>query len=274
MMKKISALVVAGAGAMLMAQSAQATMAYSNGDMLLGFRKAGQSSNLEVDLGSITQITSILGTGQTLSFSSKFNSADITAGVGTAGSGSLNSAIWSVSAAINAANQVPSTAKNTLWLSSARGLNSADINTQTTPWTTQGITSQGNTVTPVLTVGSGFAAATGNAGSTTAAVIANGANSYTDLINVNANGDFGTFQGNIENTLGASFTTGGSVARSDYYSLTPNGASTFLGYFELSQAGGLSFVAVPESGTFAASIGAGLMALALLRAHRKSLATA
>lgn len=270
-MKKLSTLVLAGAGAMLMAQSAQATLAYSNGDMLLGFRSASGSSNLEVDLGSITQILNIAGTGQSLSFSSKFTSADITAGVGTAGSGTLNNAIWSVSAAVNAAAQISGAAKNTLWLTSARGINSADINTQTTAWTTGSTTAQGNTVAPVLTVGSGFAAASGTAASpTTAAVIANGANSYADVIG--ANGDFGTFQGNIENTLGASFTTGGSVARSDFYSLTPNGASTYLGYFELSQAGSLSFVAVPESGTFAASIGAGLMALALMRAHRKSLA--
>ncbi|NBR84084.1 MAG: hypothetical protein EB141_02005 [Verrucomicrobia bacterium] len=269
-MKKLSTLVLAGAGAMLMAQSAQATLAYSNGDMLLGFRSASGSSNLEVDLGSITQILNIAGTGQILSFSSKFTSADITAGVGTAGSGTLNNAIWSVSAAVNLAGQVSGAAKNTLWLTSARGINSADINTQTTPWTTGSTTAQGNTVSPVLTIGGGFAAASGNAGSSTAAVIANGANSYADTIG--ANGDFGTFQGNIENTLGSTFVSGGSVARSDYYSLTPNGASTYLGYFELSQAGALSFVAVPESGTFAASIGAGLMALALMRAHRKSLA--
>ncbi|NBV21199.1 MAG: hypothetical protein EBS05_04660 [Proteobacteria bacterium] len=269
-MKKISKLVLASAGALLMAQSAQAALSYNNGDLLLGFRGSSGSSNLEVDLGSVTQITSILGTGQTLSFSSKFTSADITAGVGTAGSGSLNSAIWSVSAAINLANQVPSTAKNTLWLTSARGINSADINTQTTAWTTGSLSAQGNTVAPVLTIGSGFASATGTAASpTTAAVIANGNNSYADNI---ASGDFGTFQGNIENTLGASFTTGGSVARSDFYQLTPNGSSTYLGYFELSTAGALSFVAVPESSTYAASLGVGLMALALMRAHRKSLA--
>ncbi|MEN9573062.1 MAG: hypothetical protein RL514_917 [Verrucomicrobiota bacterium] len=273
MMKKISTLVVAGAGAMLMAQSAQATLAYSNGDMLLGFRKDSQSSNLEVNLGSVNQIINILGTGQTLSFSSKFTSGDITAGVGTAGSGSLNSAIWSVSAGINALNQSGITAPNrTLWLTSGRGVNSADINTQTTPLQRASLSTQGNTVSPLLTIGTGFAAATGNAGSTTAAVVANGANSYADNI---GSGNFGTFDSNIENTLGASFTSGGSVARSDYYQLTPgSGNGTYLGYFELSQGGALSFVAVPESGTFAASIGAGLMALALLRAHRKSLASA
>jgi hypothetical protein len=254
-----------------MAQSAEAAMSYNNGDMLLGFRKSGQASNLEVNLGSITTITSLLGSGQILSFGNKFTSADITAGVGTAGSGTLNSAIWSVSAAVSAVNQISGAARNTLWLTSARGLNSANISTQTTPWSTESITAQGNTVAPVLTVGSGFAAATGTASSpTTAAVIANGANSYADTIG--ANGDYGAFQGNIENTLGATFTSGGSVARSDFYQLTPSGASTYLGYFELSQAGALSFVAVPESGTFGASIGAGLLALALMRAHRKSLA--
>lgn len=271
-MKKLSTLVVAGAGAMLMAHSSQAALSYSNGDMLLGFRSASGSSNLEVDLGSVTQILNVAGTGQVLSFNSKFTSADITAGVGTAGSGTLNNAIWSVSGAVNLVGQISGASKNTLWVTSARGLNSADISTQTTPWTPGTVTAQGNTVAPVLTVGSGFASASGTAASpTTAAVIANGANSYAD--NIGSNGDFGQFQGNIENTLASTFVSGGSVARSDFYQLTPNAANaTYLGYFELGQAGALSFVAVPESGTYAAALGAGLMAFALFRAHRKSLA--
>lgn len=259
---------LAGAGVMLMAQGAYAGMTYANGDLLLGFRKDAATSNLEVDLGSISQIRSIAGTGQVLDFSSKFTSADILAGVGTAGSGSLNNAIWSVSASINAVNQNGITAgTKTVWLTSARGINSADVNTQTAPWTRAA--SQGSISTAVLTVGAGFAAGTGNAGSTTAAVIADGANSYHD--NILDTGDFGAFQGNIENTLSGTFTTGGTAARSDLYEMQQGtGNGTYLGYFQLGTTGALTFVAVPEASSYATAFGGALMALALMRAHRKS----
>ena len=251
---------------MLLAQGAFAALTYNNGDLILGFRKAGGSSNLEVDLGSITQIKSIAGTGTILSFS-QFTAGDITAGVGSAGSGSLNNAIWSVSGAVNLAGQITGAGKNTLWLTSAR--DSAALSTQTTPWTRGSSTTQGNTVAPVLTVGTGFAAATGNAGSTTAAVIADGANSYHD--NITDNGNFNAFGGNIENTLGATFVSSSTQARSDLYEMQPgSGNGTYLGYFELTSAGALSFVAVPEPGLFGVGIAAGLMVLTLVHAHRKS----
>ncbi len=267
-MKNLKTLMLAGAGAMLVAQSADAAMTYANGDLLLGFRKDAATSNLEVNLGSINQIKNIAGTGQVLDFSTKFTSADILAGVGTVGAGSLNNAIWSVSGSINALNQNGITAgTRSVWLTSARGINSADVNTQTTPWTRAA--SQGSISSAVLTVGGGFAAANGNAGSTTAAVIANGANSYHD--NIGDGGDFATFQGNIENTLSGTFTTGGTAARSDLYELQQGaGNGTFLGYFELGTTGALTFVAVPEASSYATAFGAALMALALMRAHRKS----
>ena len=271
-LKKIKSLVIASAGAMLMAQSAQAALTYSNGDLILGIRGSTGTSNLEVDLGSINNILNIAGTGQILTFGTKFTAADITAGVGTAGSGSLNSAIWSVSAAINAVNQNGITAPSkTLWLSSARGLNSSDVSTQTAPWTRGSSTVQGNTAASVLSVGSGFLSGSATAASpNTAAIVADGANSYHDNI---VSGDFGNFQGNIENTLAANFTTAGFHSASDLYQMTPgSGNGTYLGHFELGTGGALSFVAVPESGTFAASVAAGFMMLALMRAHRKSLA--
>ena len=152
-------------------------------------------------------------------------------------------------------------------MTSAR--DSAALSTQTTPWTRGSSTTQGNTVAPVLTVGTGFAAATGNAGSTTAAVIADGANSYHD--NITDNGNFNAFGGNIENTLGATFVSSSTQARSDLYEMQPgSGNGTYLGYFELTSAGALSFVAVPEPGLFGVGIAAGLMVLTLVHAHRKS----
>ena len=234
---------------------------YAVQDLMLCFRKTGGTSDLEVNLGQASKFYNATpGSSFTVT---NFTAAQLTAAFGS----SYANVSWSVAGAMNVAGD-PNAPRNTLWVSAPR----TDTATQSTPWEPRSITAQGNTVAPVLTVGSGFASASGTAASpTTAAVIANGANSYAD--NIGSNGDFGQFQGNIENTLASTFVSGGSVARSDFYQLTPNAANaTYLGYFELSQAGALSFVAVPESGTYAAALGAGLMAFALFRAHRKSLA--
>lgn len=262
----------AGVTFMLVVQSAMASLTYSRGDMILGFRSAPGDGDLEVNLGSVTQITSILGSGQTLSFTNKFTSSNLAASVGT-----LNNTSWSVSAAVNAANVISGVARNTLWLTSARGLNSADVNTQTTPWYSGSMVAQGNTVSPVLTIG--YNAATysssvlASPNNTATAVVVPDGNQLSYHAYIGDQGDFGTAQGNIENTLGASFTTGGMAARSDFYHLTPDSSgtnTTYLGFFELNQAGALSFVSVPESGTFAASLCVGLPVFAFWCAWRKN----
>jgi hypothetical protein len=56
------------------------------------------------------------------------------------------------------------------------------------------------------------------------------------------------FQGNPENNLSGTFTSGTAVARSDFYQLTPtNGVvkATYLGYFELAPSGAMTYVAYP-----------------------------
>ena len=76
------------------------------------------------------------------------------------------------------------------------------------------------------------------------------------------NGNFNAFQGNIENTLSSTFVTGGSNARSELYQMAPgSGNGTFLGYFELTPGGSLSFVAVPEPGMFGVGVAGGLDAI-------------
>jgi hypothetical protein len=69
----------------------------------------------------------------------------------------------------------------------------------------------------------------------------------------NANGSLGgggnylgTFQGNVENTTPSDFDSAGSPSRSDLYELQPgSGSGTYLGYFELSPTGSLTFYAMP-----------------------------
>jgi hypothetical protein len=68
----------------------------------------------------------------------------------------------------------------------------------------------------------------------------------------NFNGTFTVSQGNIENTTAGNFTTSGTVARSDFYQMTPSSApnppaGTWLGYFELNTNGVMSYVAYPTT---------------------------
>jgi hypothetical protein len=73
--------------------------------------------------------------------------------------------------------------------------------------------------------------------------------SYRDALLGSYGGYFnGTFEGNPENTTRANFTTKGMVVRSDFYQLTPTsgyGLGKFLGYFEFSPNGTMTYVAYP-----------------------------
>ncbi len=75
--------------------------------------------------------------------------------------------------------------------------------------------------------------------------------SYRDALLGSYGSDFnGTFQGNPENTTPASFTTSGTVVRSDFYQLTPTsgyGLGTYLGYFEFATDGTMTYVAYPTA---------------------------
>ena len=93
-----------------------------------------------------------------------------------------------------------------------------------------------------------------------------GGNSYTIGVGT---GNFGTFQGSVENTTPGGFAASGGVLRSDLYSLTPGtGAGTYLGFFELHGNGSMSFTAVPEPST-CTLLGFGLL-VAVRRFRRQS----
>ena len=77
--------------------------------------------------------------------------------------------------------------------------------------------------------------------------------SYHDALTGSYGSDFdGKFQGNPENTTANNFTTKATVARSDFYQLTPSGgpgtpAGKWLGYFELNTNGAMTYVAYPST---------------------------
>jgi hypothetical protein len=75
--------------------------------------------------------------------------------------------------------------------------------------------------------------------------------SYHDALAGAYGSDFdGKFQGNPENSTANNFTTSGTPVRSDFYQLTPTSGfaqGTWLGYFELSTNGAMTYVAYPSS---------------------------
>jgi hypothetical protein len=137
----------------------------------------------------------------------------------------------------------------------------AALSAQTTPWTPQSGASQNLVINRMNKVVQGAQDEfTFNGASTGTAVItedssigninfANGL-SYRDAIfgaGSTAN-FFTTFQGVPENTTPNNFITAGKVQRSDFYQLSPGAASsTWLGYFELSTNGAMTFVAYPST---------------------------
>lgn len=212
---------------------------YNTKDLMLCFRKASGSFDLEVNLGPAS-------TYYGATPGATFTVTNFTAGQLTSAFGSAYANVsWSVCGAANLAGD-PNAPKNTLWLTSGRGINSADINTQTTPWNTGSLSSQGNTVAPVLTVGNNAAtyssSVSAGANNTVTAVVVPDGNAQSYHSFIGDNGDFGTFQGNIENTTPTPF-SGNSVSRSDLYQLNPNGVPKYLGYFELSANGTMTFTA-------------------------------
>jgi len=82
--------------------------------------------------------------------------------------------------------------------------------------------------------------------------------SYSAALNGSYGGQFdGTFVGNPEITTLNTFTISGKVVRSDFYRMTPTGGyalGKWLGYFELSTNGMMTYVAYPSTTPVIASI--------------------
>ena len=141
-----------------------------------------------------------------------------------------------------------------------------NLNTQTSPWVSKSSFSQAGASTKITGIRAG-AANVGTALSSSSATVVDGnAQSYHTFVTDNGNLG-GSFQGNIENGTGASFS---GHSRSDLYELSPatgNPPGTYLGYFDLNPSGGVTFVpaSVPEPGTYAAITAGCLAAFASAR---------
>lgn len=157
---------------------------------------------------------------------------------------------------------------NTLFMTEARN----SLNSQTAPWIAQRSSVQSGTVAAMVTIPPGALDQLNlhiYPLSTSTAVVeqdssAGNANypdgtSYGDALTGAFGGNFnGTFAGNPENTTLDNFTTAGQVVRSDFYQLSPTTAygqkGKWLGYFELSTNGAMTYVAYPSTPAVLASI--------------------
>jgi hypothetical protein len=221
---------------------------YAVGDVLVCFRKGG--NDMVVDAGPISTLTAATA-NQRIPIS-QYTGTQLAA-VGT------NGVSWSAFTWLS---------DNTLFVSEARD----SLNSQTAPWIAQRSSVQSGTVARMVTIPPG-ALDQLNLNiypvSTSTAVVeqdnsAGNANypdgtSYGDALTGAYGGDFdGSFAGNPENTTLNTFTTAGAVVRSDFYKLTPTTAygrkGTWLGYFELSTNGAMTYVAYPSTPAVLASI--------------------
>jgi len=218
---------------------------YATGDVLICFRNGG-ANDLVVDAGPIGNFTG-LAQGQRIAITAY--TSDMLHYVST------NSVSWSA---------FTYTSDNTLYATRARN----SFSVQSTPWqagssSLQAITAGRIGTIPLGAVDEAAYVPPGEGSSpntSTAVVEADGTassgdyttgESYKDAMNGSFGSAFnGTFRGNPEFTTAANFTKANVNARADFYQMTPTGgivAGTYLGFFELSTNGSMSYVAYPST---------------------------
>ena len=206
---------------------------FADGDVLIGFRNG---NDLVVDAGQVSTLTG-LATNQayTITGYTPNNFCSI----------SLNGLNWSAVAWLGDSSFFVTKARNS-------------INTQSDPWA-----ASGGAQSQQLIINSLYALPAGandnlsytNKNTATAVFEPNSSSSssyqnglsYFDVLDPVGAGlyNFGSFQGDPENTTSGSFTTSGTPARSDFYKFGPDGSVTWMGYFDLSTSGTMTYVAYP-----------------------------
>ncbi len=224
-----------GAAALLLAgHSARAALTYTAGDLFLGFKAAGADQDYLVNIGNVSQFSS-LGAGSTVTV---ITGGSISADLGTAfGSSwfSSGSVFWSITGTTynGTTNLVP-----TLYATRARSISGA----QSTPWVGSASSNQVESVS-LLQALAGKYAQDGTAAGASKATFQDSAsdNSYAKL--TAATSDF-SIGGSVE----------GSTSRTlDFYRIDPvnDQAAAYLGYFTINGSGVVTFTAVPEPSTVA-----------------------
>ncbi len=232
----------AGGVAFLGAVAHAAPFLYSPGDLVLSFRQPGNAFDYVVNLGKATAFTSVAaGTSGPVT--------NLSATQLNAAFPSINGLNWSVVGA-NRPPGDPAFPLQTLWASSPR----LDASIQSAPWLRKGSFLQGTAGSFFDVVGANAAAYSSSqaagANNTVAGVLIPAGSDYAFSPIVGDAGDFGAFQGSVENRTADDFDGAPeNVSRSDLYEILPGtsadgtlgAASRYLGYFELKADGGLTF---------------------------------
>ena len=216
---------------------------YEPGDLTLGLRKTDGTTDITVNLGRYT-LFSGMAPGSSTNLAA-YSQAQLNAAFTD-----LNSLRLSITGAARPGDSnivsadLPETNLPTIWVTRAR----TSPNTQTTPWNRQSATALGNSASRIRSIGvnatnySRGQLAGPNNTTTTVLIPRSDALSYSVQIGTgNLNN---TFQGSVEATTPAGFSTGGTAVRLDLYELRPgSGASKHLGFFEFTPQGQLTFTA-------------------------------
>ena len=243
---------IAGSCALLQGAQASSSSTFTDTrrDLMLVFRKTGFDGTgttgnyvFEVDIGQAS-----IYYGAAVGSSIPITAYDATSQLGTLFD-DLNDLSWSVGGCVPNGGDSGDSSKpvSTLWLADPR----LDPSTASTAWARKSSYTQAGADSHIVSIlanaatfASTAASSTYNTSTSLAIPSGNGNNAGGSL---GALGNYlGTFQGDVENTTLPTFTTDGLPSRSDFYELQPGGGSgTYLGYFELSTNGAMTFYALP-----------------------------
>ena len=240
------------AAALLLAASTQIqanTFGYTNGNVLICFRKATTgATNLVVNAGPISVFTN-MNANQTMTIGA-YTGAQL-GQVGT------NSIAWSAWTYFD--YTAPAGLPNTIYMTKPR----SSLNTQTTPYYRDKPSAQGLVASVLNSIVNGAADEANYSGLNTSLTILEDSSynlnndrvSY--YIGLASTLDFqGAFQSQPDQYTPANFTTSGTPVRADLYQLSPtnfisyvptaNRPGTFIGYFQLSTNGVMTYTAYPS----------------------------
>jgi PEP-CTERM motif len=249
-MKKNKIILGVVAAASLCGADAMAQITYHNGDMLAGFRTQGGSTDVIVDLGSISLYQNLNG----ISFTP--NSGVASALTSTFG-GSMANVNWSVfgfnDTGVNPHDtSVTQGNRYTIWTTSP-GADTTDALFDSTHQVTTDMSQIIGTISGGTGAGAGIVDVPSSAGGLT----------YQMQSWDGSNPGEGNFAGDW---LGVELKGSGNLS---LYQFEPGSQGSLLGSFNLSSGGDLAFNPVPEPSTWA-MLGTGLMTLIAIRRSRRN----
>jgi hypothetical protein len=232
-----------------LAQVQANTFGYTNGNVLICFRKAATgASDLVVNAGPIATFTN-LAPNATITITAYTGSQ--LAPIGT------NNIAWSAWAYFDNSAPLPAGMTNTIYMTNPR----SDLNTPTTPYYRDTSSAQGQTIGKLKAIAAGAVNNANFSGlnSSTAVLesesynLNNSAVSYYTGLGNNLNFN-DTFQQQPDQYTPANFTTSATPSRSDLYWISPTANTDhsqpdakFIGYFQLATNGVMTYTAYPTA---------------------------